>query len=51
MNSSGSIIGGADGPTAIFIFGNPMPLVIGAVVVIAAAIGLVIAVKKKNKKH
>ena len=38
MSHSIGIIGGADGPTAIFVTGNPLPGLIGA----AIAIGLII---------
>jgi len=35
------VIGGADGPTAVFVSGNPVPLVLLVIaVVIAAAVGL-----------
>lgn len=43
MNEAASIgiIGGADGPTAVFVAGNPVALIAGAVLVIAV-IGIVI---------
>ena len=47
-NSSVGIIGGADGPTKIFISGNPLAGIIAAVL-IAAIIAGVIAVLRKRK--
>lgn len=38
------IIGGADGPTAIFITGNPIPLVIIGIVIVA---GIALLLMKK----
>ena len=35
------IIGGADGPTAIFITGNPLPLLLTAAVPVIAAVLLI----------
>ena len=46
--SSIGIIGGADGPTKIFITGNPLPAIIAAVM-IAAVIVVVIVFLKKRK--
>lgn len=43
------IIGGADGPTAIFVTGSIWPTVIGAIAVIAAVmIGIVVLCRKKK---
>ena len=44
-SSSVAIIGGADGPTAIFLSGNPiMPAIIAGAVVLAVAAAVIIAV-------
>ncbi len=49
-DSSIGIIGGSDGPTAIFVSGSPMAAV-AAIAVVAAIIVLVVIIrKKKNKK-
>ena len=40
------IIGGADGPTAIFVTGSLWPLVAGAAVIIG--IGLMVLIKRKK---
>lgn len=49
--SSGiGIIGGADGPTAIYITGNPFPGIIITVLAIAAVIGISVYFIKKHKK-
>ena len=44
-NSSIGIIGGADGPTKIFITGNPFP----AIIVVAVIVVIVIAILIKRK--
>ena len=50
MNDSIGIIGGADGPTAIFVTGSPAGLVL-ALLLIAAVIGAVIWLFwRKHKK-
>lgn len=45
------VIGGADGPTAIFVAGGPGPLLITGVIVIVAAVvcTAVVLIKKKRK--
>lgn len=49
-NYSIGIIGGADGPTAVLVSGNPViPLAITGVVIIAVIVGVVILVKRKKK--
>lgn len=46
------IIGGADGPTAIFISRNSSPWTIGAVIAVAAlAVGCVLFIRKRKKKN
>ncbi len=46
------IIGGADGPTAIFISRNFLPWTIGAVIAVAAlAVGCVLFIRKRKKKN
>ena len=42
------IIGGADGPTAIFVSGSPMRLIIGVALIILGVVGVVIFVKRKK---
>lgn len=46
------IIGGADGPTSIFVSGNFSPWVIGAVIAVVAAlaVGCVLFIRKRKKK-
>ena len=45
------IIGGADGPTAIFISRDFSPWTIGAVIAVAAlAVGCVLFIRKRKKK-
>lgn len=46
------IIGGADGPTAIFVSPNFSPWVIGAVIVgvAALAVGCVLFIRKQKRK-
>ena len=49
MNSSSiGIIGGADGPTKIFIAGNPLAAIIAAVLIAAIIVGVVIFLKKRK---
>ena len=48
FHASVGIIGGADGPTAVFISGNPATLILAAVILIAV-ITLVILLARKNK--
>lgn len=48
FHASVVIIGGADGPTAVFISGNPSTLILAAVILIAV-IALVILLTRKNK--
>ena len=47
--SSIGIIGGADGPTAIFVTGSPVSTIVLAMLVIAAVVAVVIVRKKKKK--
>ncbi len=49
MNKAASIgiIGGADGPTAIFITGNPLPLILTAAVLVIAAVLLIRHFRKR----
>jgi Na+-transporting methylmalonyl-CoA/oxaloacetate decarboxylase beta subunit len=42
------IIGGADGPTAIFVSGDPVRLIVGILIVAAGFIGLAIYEKRKK---
>ena len=49
MNNSIGIIGGADGPTAIFVFGDLRPLIIGIVVAAVVIIAAIIIIKKRKK--
>lgn len=44
-NASLGIIGGADGPTAVFVTGNPIPLVI--IGFIAAAVIALLVMKRR----
>ena len=46
-SASIGIIGGADGPTAIFVSGSPIPLIAAGVIVLAVA---ALIVFKKRKK-
>lgn len=47
--ASVGIIGGADGPTAIFVFGNPGAVIAAVAVVIAAIVITVVIIKKRKK--
>ena len=49
MNHSIGIIGGADGPTAIFVTGNPLPGLIGGVIAVSLIVLIVYYVRKKRK--
>ncbi len=50
-DSSIGIIGGADGPTAVFVSGSPVAAIIAAAVaVILIIISILFIVKKRNKK-
>ena len=51
-NRPTAIIGGADGPTAIFIAGKvgPDPFLTAAAVLAGAALGYFIIVKRRNKR-
>ncbi len=49
MDHSIGIIGGADGPTAIFVTGNPIWLAVYAAIAIAAVWGIIRLVKKLRK--
>jgi len=48
MSASIGIIGGADGPTAVFVTGNPLPTVL-ALAVLAVMVILVIRFFRKKK--
>lgn len=48
MSHTIGIIGGADGPTAIFITGNPVPAILGCAVLVAAVILIIFALHKKK---
>ena len=41
------IIGGADGPTAIFITGDPLPLILAAAALVIAVIALIHRFRKR----
>ena len=47
-SASIGIIGGADGPTAIFVSGNPLPVLLVAAAVILAAILLIRHFRKQK---
>lgn len=47
-SSSLGIIGGADGPTKIFISGNPLPEIIAAAVIAAIVVVLAVLLKKRK---
>ena len=49
MSQSIGIIGGADGPTAIFVTGNPLPGLIGAAIVIGLIVLLIRYIHNKKK--
>ncbi len=49
INSSIGIIGGADGPTAIFVFGDPKPLIIETVLTVAVIVVAVIVIRKRKR--
>lgn len=42
------IIGGADGPTAIFITGNPVPAILGCAALVMAVILMICIFRKKK---
>ena len=46
MSHSIGIIGGADGPTAILVAGNPLPGLIGAAIAIGLIIWIVSSIKE-----
>lgn len=46
--SSIGIIGGADGPTKIFITGNPFPAIIAVAVIVIIVVGAVVMLKMKK---
>ena len=49
LSSSVGIIGGADGPTVIFVTGSPGAWLIPALILAAAAVIAVLVVVKKKK--
>jgi len=50
-NFSVGIIGGADGPTAIYVSGEPLIWGIAAAAVILAAVGVVVYLCRRKKKE
>lgn len=50
FNASIGIIGGADGPTSVFISGSPITWVISAAALAAAIALAVFLIRKKKKK-
>ncbi len=48
-HSSIGIIGGADGPTAIFVSGSIWPLIAGGILVLLVIAGIIVLAKKKTK--
>ena len=48
MSHTIGIIGGADGPTAIFVTGNSLPAIVAPVILIAAVILIVCIFRKKK---
>ncbi|MBQ8623794.1 MAG: hypothetical protein IJ424_05360 [Oscillospiraceae bacterium] len=49
-DSSIGIIGGSDGPTAVFVTGSPVAVIVAAVVVVAVVVTAVVLIKKKIRK-
>ncbi len=49
-DSSIGIIGGSDGPTAVFVTGSPFAAIVTAVVVVAVVVTAIIVIKKKKRK-
>lgn len=49
QNSIG-IIGGADGPTVVMVSGSILPLVIGAVLIVLAVVGVILLIRLRKKK-
>lgn len=47
-SSSIGIIGGADGPTKIFITGNPLPAIIAAVMIAAVIVVVIVFIIKRK---
>ena len=43
------IIGGADGPTAVFLSADPVGLIIGLVVLAVLVVGAVVLLRRKRK--
>lgn len=50
MESAIGIIGGADGPTVIFVTGDVRGLIVTAAVIIGAAAGVILWMRRR-KKH
>lgn len=50
MNDSIGIIGGADGPTAIFVTGSPAGLILALLLAAALAGGVALLFWRKHKK-
>lgn len=48
MSTTIGIIGGADGPTAIFVTGNPLPVILGLTALVILAIFALWFFRKKK---
>lgn len=48
-NTTVTVIGGADGPTSVFLSGGPLPLVMAGIVVAALIAVVIIRLRKKKK--
>jgi|GEM_PF-5805119 len=49
MNSSITVIGGADGPTSIFLSGSIIPAIIASIAIITAVISAIILINNRKK--
>ncbi len=49
-DASIGIIGGSDGPTAIFVTGSPVAVIVAVIVVVVIVVAAIIFVKKKRRK-
>ena len=43
------IIGGADGPTAVFLSADPVGLIVGLAVLAALVVGMIVLLRRKRK--